>query len=102
MSMSSWPLPVPADPPLPRLQLMAAAFGPAIAGASIFDPHELPQGATGVGSDVYFVVYAPYALRLALVLLTPGGRVLHPMVPTTDNRYWWCARPAADVPHGQR
>jgi 1,4-alpha-glucan branching enzyme len=102
MSMSNWPLPVPADPPISGRNLLQAAFGAAIANGGVFGPDELPHGATSVGNEVYFVVYAPHAVQLALVLLTGAGRVLHPMRPTANNRYWWCALPAANVPHGQR
>ena len=96
------PVPVPADPPVSAPDLMSAAFGADIVRAGVFDPHELPHGATALGPDVFFVVVAPHAVTLSLVVLTAAGRVTHPMQPTLDNRYWWCSRPAAEFPHGQR
>jgi len=97
------PVPAQADPPLPRATLMSAAFTAAIVAAGVFGPHELPHGATRVGQEVYFVLYAPHAVRLSLVLLSSANiRSLVPMQPTTDNRYWWCRLPLAQVPVGQR
>jgi 1,4-alpha-glucan branching enzyme len=82
---------------------MSAAFTAAIVAAGVFGSHELPHGATRVGQDVYFVLYAPHAVRASLVLLsTQNVRSLVPMQPTTDNRYWWCRLPEAQVPVGQR
>jgi 1,4-alpha-glucan branching enzyme len=102
MSPAAPLLPTPADPPVARAALMSAAFGASVVGAGVFDADELPHGATPLGADVYFVVFAPHAVSLLLVLLTPGGRVTHDMQPTLDNQYWWCARPATEIAHGQR
>jgi 1,4-alpha-glucan branching enzyme len=102
-SMSKWPLPMPAEPSVSRRTLLGAAFHPNIVQAGVFDAHELPHGATAAGEDVYFVVVAPHAVQLGLVLWKAAqGRVLYPMQPTTDKRYWWCKLPVIDVPHGQR
>ena len=95
--------PPPTDPPVARRDLMAVVFGSAIAHANIFDPAELPHGATPLGGSVYFVLYAPHAVQLSLILISDAGvRTSVPMQPTLDNRYWWCSVAAADVPHGQR
>src|SRR5678815_3191838 len=83
--------------------LMSAAVTSGIVTAGAFAPHEMPHGATRVGQDVYFVLYAPHAARASLVLLSAANvRSLVPMRPTTDGRYWWCSLPAAQAAVGQR
>jgi 1,4-alpha-glucan branching enzyme len=95
--------PAVAEPPPGRKALMVATFGPQIANANIFDPDEMPLGPTQIGSDIYFVIVAPHAMDLKLVLLSDSNvRSVHPMTRTADNRYYWCVLPAANVPHGQR
>jgi hypothetical protein len=80
-----------------RAALMRRAFSPEIADAGTFAPHELPHGATWNGEDLWFVLFAPHAVRVELVLLdraasTPAGRVTreHALRLTSDLRYWWC------------
>jgi 1,4-alpha-glucan branching enzyme len=95
-----------ADPP-DRQALMQAAFGNAITGAGIFDPRELPHGATTLDGQVYFVVHAPHSILTTLILVdenAPGGpaRRQFPMSLTEDTFYWWGAVPGAQAPPGTR
>jgi len=95
--------PIPAEPPPGRQRMMAIAFGAAIAGAGIFDPNEMPLGTTHVDNDIYFVVVAPHAMKLDLILISDAGvRSSFPMVHTAGQQYWWTSLPASQVPHGQR
>ncbi len=98
-----------AEPPPGRQALMAAAFPDGVAAANgLFDPIELPHGATILGNDVYFVVHAPHAAASQLVLVNedapavPPSRTLLPMSLTNDGRYWWCAVSKAQASHGAR
>jgi 1,4-alpha-glucan branching enzyme len=96
-----------ADPLPSRAALLQAAFGPAIVNAGVFGSNEMPQGATLVGTDVYFVVHAPHAVWAELVLIDasvsqPAVRREIPMALTADTRYWWCAVPALKAPAGTR
>ena len=95
-----------ADPPS-RTALMQAAFGPAVAGAGIFAAREMPYGATLLGGDVFFVVFAPHTVCATLIIVNetaPGGpvRVEYPMTLTTDTFYWWCSLPTSQAPPGTR
>jgi 1,4-alpha-glucan branching enzyme len=95
--------PAVAEPPPGRKALMVATFGAQIANANIFDTDEMPLGPTQIGSEIYFVIVAPHAMDLKLVLLSDSNvRSVYPMTRTADNRYYWCALPAANVPHAQR
>jgi 1,4-alpha-glucan branching enzyme len=95
-----------ADPAFDqRAALMRRAFSPEIADAGTFAPHELPHGATWNGEDLWFVLFAPHAVRVELVLLdraasTPAGRVTreHALRLTSDLRYWWCKVARAELP----
>jgi len=96
-----------ADPLPSRVALLQAAFGAPIVNAGVFGANEMPQGATLVGTDVYFVVHAPHAVWAELVLVdasVPGPAVRReiPMALTADARYWWCAVPALDAAPGAR
>jgi 1,4-alpha-glucan branching enzyme len=95
-----------------RQTLLRAAFSPRIVAAGVFDPWEMPLGATvlpaSVGSllaGTYFVVNAPHAARVRVLLLdraAAGGPTVrsHEMALTSDLRYWWCVVPAGGAPHG--
>lgn len=94
-------------PEATRQVLMAAAFGPEIAGAGVFSPREMPHGPVFQGDQVWFTLKAPHAVEARLLVLDPSSppagprRVSeYPMTLTPDLRYWWCAVPAAAVPHG--
>jgi 1,4-alpha-glucan branching enzyme len=94
-------------PPETRRDLIAAAFGPEIAGGGVFDPWEMPHGPTFRGDAVWFTLRAPHAVQARLLILDPaspsaGPRVgvEHAMALTPDLRYLWCAVPRAAVPHG--
>lgn len=96
-----------ADPLASRATLMQAAFGAPIVNAGVFASNEMPQGATLVGADIYFVVHAPHAVWAQLVLIddaAPGAALRQeiPMSLTADLRYWWCAVPVAKAPVGSR
>jgi 1,4-alpha-glucan branching enzyme len=96
-----------ADPLPSRAALLQAAFGAAVVNAGVFGANEMPQGASLVGTDVYFVVHAPHAVWAGLVLVddsAPGPAVRReiPMTLTADTRYWWCASPAVSAPAGAR
>jgi 1,4-alpha-glucan branching enzyme len=96
-----------ADPLPSRAVLLRAAFGAAIVNTGVFGSNEMPQGATLVGTDVYFVVHAPHAVWAELVLVddsAPGPAVRReiPMTLTADTRYWWCAVPVLNAPAGTR
>ncbi len=96
------------DPtPDQRRQLMAAAFSPAIADANIFDDPEMPHGCVKYNSQAWFTLCAPHAANAKLLLLDPSSpdecpRQVqeHSMTLTTDLRYWWCAIPTTEAPHG--
>lgn len=95
-----------------RRALMQAAFSPAMVAAGVFNPWEMPLGATvlpaavsSLAAGTYFVVNAPHAARARVLLLDRGGAggpkvSSHEMALTPDVRYWWCAVPATDAPHG--
>jgi hypothetical protein len=92
--------------PANRPALMQAAFG-AVATSGIFAAREMPQGATIMGKDVYFVVHAPHATCATLIAVDdPGaGKPLRKEIPmslTDDTFYWWCKLPVAQVPPGTR
>jgi 1,4-alpha-glucan branching enzyme len=96
-----------ADPLPSRAALMQGAFGAAIVNAGVFGSNEMPQGATLVGAEVYFVVHAPHAVWAGLVLVDdstagPAVRREIPMMLTADARYWWCAVPALNASAGTR
>jgi 1,4-alpha-glucan branching enzyme len=96
-----------ADPPISRAALMQEVFGAATVGAGIFASNELPQGAVIVGTDTYFVLHAPHAVCVTLVLVdegTPGNatRQQLPMTLTDDTRYWWCKVAAPKAVAGTR
>ena len=91
-----------ADPPS-RNALMQAAFGNAVVGTGIFAAREMPQGATKIDGQVYFVVHAPHSVLSTLILVdetAPGGpaRTQIPMALTNDTFYWWCGVPATQAP----
>ena len=96
-----------ADPPDSRQSIMKAAFGKA-AAAGVFDPVEMPHGATRFDDSwYYFVIHAPHAVIASLVLVderASGGptRCPVPMSLTRDGRYWWCKIEAAKVAPGTR
>ena len=97
------PLVNTGEPPADRPSLMAASFGNTIARAGIFDTNEMPLGSTRVSDNVYFVVVAPNAITMQVILVSDGNvRSDIPMSLTADLRYWWCSVPATQVPHGQR
>ena len=95
-----------ADPPS-RTALMQATFGETVVAAGVFSPNEMPHGATVAGGEVYFVVHAPHAAWVALVLIDEKGlgapvRRQIPMSLTGDTLYWWCKVPAQSAPAGTR
>ncbi len=96
-----------ADPP-DRGALMRAAFGDAVVGASVFDTHEMPLGATLLNGDVYFVVHAPHSVSSVLILVNenapagPPERIQIPMKLTHDRYYWWSQVPATQAHVGAR
>ncbi len=95
-----------ADPPN-KAAIMSAAFGPKIAAANIFAANELPHGATINGSEVFFAVHAPHAVRATLILVEEGAsggpkRQQLPMQMTTDTRYWWISVPFARASAGTK
>ncbi len=95
--------PQPAELPVARRDLLTALFGRTIVDADIFAQAELPHGATPLDGKVYFVLYAPHAVTLSLILISGAGiRTSVAMQPTPDARYWWCSVMAAQVPKGQR
>ncbi len=88
-----------AEPGVGRQSLMAAAFGPKVAGAGIFAREEMPHGATLLDDAVYFVLHAPHSASVDLVLVDethhpPVRQKALPMQLTPDDRYWWCSVPA--------
>jgi 1,4-alpha-glucan branching enzyme len=90
-----------------RQQLMAAAFSPAIAAANVFDPWEMPHGCVHANGQAWFTLCASHAANAKLLILDPaspdhGPRQVreYPMALTHDLRYWWCAIPAVEAPHG--
>jgi hypothetical protein len=94
-------------PPDQRQHLMAAAFSPEIANANVFDPWEMPHGCVQHNGQTWFTLCAPHAANAKLLILDPaspdnGPRQVraYPMVLTPDLRYWWCAMPTAEAPHG--
>lgn len=94
-----------AEPP-DRAALMRAVFGGALVEAGIFAARELPQGASIIGDQVYFVLHAPHAVQAALVLVEEGAagpaRREFPMALTGDTFYWWCALPLSQAAAGTR
>ena len=89
-----------------RHTLMAAVFGEAVASA-VFDPWEMPHGASIVAGQTYFVLRAPHAITCSVVLMPvqnaagqPRQVTIVPMSLTNDLRYWWVAVPVANAPHG--
>jgi 1,4-alpha-glucan branching enzyme len=98
-----------ADVPIPqRRDLMASAYSRAIVEAGVFDPEEMPHGATIHDGDVWFAVHAPHAVTAQLLILTNEGRgsaravAAHRMAVTDDLRYWWCRVPGSEAAHGAR
>ncbi|HSZ64002.1 MAG TPA: alpha-amylase family glycosyl hydrolase [Terriglobales bacterium] len=94
------------DPPS-RAALMQAAFGAAVVSTGIFAAREMPHGATILCSQIYFVVHAPHAVCVTLILIdetSPGGpsRQQFPMSLTNDTFYWWCTLPVAQAAPGAR
>jgi 1,4-alpha-glucan branching enzyme len=90
-----------------RQHLMAAAFSPEIATANIFDDWEMPHGCIQYDGQTWFTLCAPHAANAKLLILDPaspdnGPRQVqaYPMSLTTDLRYWWCAIPTSEAPHG--
>ena len=93
--------------PQSRQALMEAAFGTALLQSGVFGDHEMPHGATQIGSDTCFVIHAPHAVTASLILVdenAPGYPARKPvaMTLTNDRRYWWCQIPAAAAPPSTR
>jgi 1,4-alpha-glucan branching enzyme len=97
----------PWQEPANRGSLMAAVYGQAAANAGVFASREMPHGATICNGNVYFVVHAPHAVRVVLILVNQPAagaatRVVVPMQLTRDTFYWWVAVPAAQAGAGTR
>ena len=95
---------VPAES---RRALMEAVYGPEllVTEPPIFNSYEMPHGTSILNGQVYFTVRAPHALAMSLLLTsTPESNTSQiPRIPidlTTDLRYWFCAVPRAQAPHG--
>lgn len=70
----------------------------------VFSPHELPHGATKGEGEWLFVLFAPHAVSVDLLVLdrrtTRGARrtTTVAMELTADLRYWWCKVPDSRLP----
>ena len=88
-----------------RRSLMESVYGRQMLAAGVFDSWEMPHGTSTLEGQTYFTVRAPHAVSVSLLLLgAPAADPRQvrevPMDLTSDLRYWWCAVPNAQAPHG--
>jgi 1,4-alpha-glucan branching enzyme len=93
-------------PTAKRRDLMAAAYSRPMVDAHVFDAWEMPHGAVMMDDHAWFTLKSPYAVQAKLLILqdspAAGLRQVkeYSMELTPDLRYWWCAVPCDEAPHG--
>ncbi len=89
--------------PAERRRWMQRAFTSDLVDGA-FSPRELPHGATRSDGEWGFVLFAPHAVSVDLLLLeksrrkSPRRTRTIPMRLTPDLRYWWCRVPVSALP----